>query len=496
MAEAKVIFTFEGSNITIQCSIEDKMKDICQKYATKLEKNLNSLLFLYGGNQLNFELRFKVQANQIDKATKVMRVLVYKNTDEELICPKCHGKIKINNEKLDEIISLNNNIKETINGIKAQIDNIIKNSSLNLVNIQLKNINIILKTINDDINKNNDKIKNLLNNIFIKNNIQRNEISNFNLNRNKNSIKGILGIKLNEIKEKITLFKSDLKSGIDVYLNNEKIKMIRNDKKWEIDYIFTKDGKYSFEIVFNNIINSVEDLFSECANIIELDFSNFDTSNITSMRLLFNKCYKLKEIKCLNKFNTKDITFMNGMFQECHELEYINLSSFDTSNVTNMKCMFNKCYKLKEINGIKNFNTNKVTDMEGMFQYCNELEYLDLSSFDTSNVINMKNLFNKSKKLKDIKGINKFKTNKVTNLIGMFKECEKLEYLDLSNFDTSKVSSMKSMFKGCNNLKYLNLLNFKTNCNTENMLQFEQKNKCDFITNNESLIKLYNSTNN
>ena len=63
MAEAKVIFTFEGSNITIQSSIEDKMKDICQKYATKLEKNLNSLLFLYGGNQLNFELRFKVQAN-------------------------------------------------------------------------------------------------------------------------------------------------------------------------------------------------------------------------------------------------------------------------------------------------------------------------------------------------------------------------------------------------------------------------------------------------
>ena len=31
----------------------------------------------------------------------------------------------------------------------------------------------------------------------------------------------------------------------------------------------------------------------------------------------------------------------------------------------------------------------------------------------------------------------------------MFKLCKELEYLDLSNFDTSKVPNMKSMFGGC-----------------------------------------------
>ena len=38
MSEAKIIFNFEGSDITIQCSTEDKIKDICQKFATKIER--------------------------------------------------------------------------------------------------------------------------------------------------------------------------------------------------------------------------------------------------------------------------------------------------------------------------------------------------------------------------------------------------------------------------------------------------------------------------
>jgi len=80
---------------------------------------------------------------------------------------------------------------------------------------------------------------------------------------------------------------------------------------------------------------------------------------------------------------------MNAMFQECNELEYLDLSNFNTSNVTEMEYMFNFCRKLKEIKGINKFNTNKVTDMSAMLQECNELEYLDLSNFNTSNVTNM-----------------------------------------------------------------------------------------------------------
>ena len=107
--------------------------------------------------------------------------------------------------------------------------------------------------------------------------------------------------------------------------------------------------------------------------------------------------------------------------------------------------MFNKCHKLKEIKGINKFNTNKVTDMSGMFQLCKELEYLDLTNFETSNATNMSFMFNQCHKLKEIKGINKFNTNKVTDMKVMFQECNELEYLDLSNFDTSNVTNMAGM---------------------------------------------------
>ena len=46
------------------------------------------------------------------------------------------------------------------------------------------------------------------------------------------------------------------------------------------------------------------------------------------------------------------------MFQQCNELEYLDLSNFDTSKVTDMSFMFSECYKLKEIKGINKFNTN------------------------------------------------------------------------------------------------------------------------------------------
>ena len=161
--EAKIIFSLNGIKVHIQCTLEDKIKDICQKYATKIDNNINSLLFLYGGNQMNMELKFKEQASSMDINNKEMNVLVYKNeNDDDFICPHCNKKIKL--EKIDEIILINNNIKDTINGIKLNIDNIIKLSKDNNISFQLKNINIIVNSINQDINKNIEKLKKLSNN--------------------------------------------------------------------------------------------------------------------------------------------------------------------------------------------------------------------------------------------------------------------------------------------------------------------------------------------
>ena len=62
MSQAKIIFSLEGKEIIIECSNEEKMRDIRERYATKIETNLESLLFLYGENPVNFELIFEEQS--------------------------------------------------------------------------------------------------------------------------------------------------------------------------------------------------------------------------------------------------------------------------------------------------------------------------------------------------------------------------------------------------------------------------------------------------
>jgi len=62
MAEVK--FNYEGSNASIQCDINDKIKDIIDKFLIKINKKENiNLYYLYNGNQINKELTFYEQAN-------------------------------------------------------------------------------------------------------------------------------------------------------------------------------------------------------------------------------------------------------------------------------------------------------------------------------------------------------------------------------------------------------------------------------------------------
>ena len=148
MSEANVLFTLDGSDLIIQCSKEDKMRDICQKYATKVNENLNSLLFLYGGSRINFELRFKEQANSIDNDNNKMSILVYKNEIDEFVCPKCGERLKVDTTKIDDIVYvylINSNdfsdfmfcSYDQIDGLYEVEDNDILNKLIEVFNYQL-----------------------------------------------------------------------------------------------------------------------------------------------------------------------------------------------------------------------------------------------------------------------------------------------------------------------------------------------------------------------
>ena len=79
MSKVNVIFNLDGVELTISYTTEDKLKDICENYSNKINKNINSLLFLYEGNKINFDLSFKEYANFIDRNKNELKIFVNKN---------------------------------------------------------------------------------------------------------------------------------------------------------------------------------------------------------------------------------------------------------------------------------------------------------------------------------------------------------------------------------------------------------------------------------
>ena len=116
---------------------------------------------------------------------------------------------------------------------------------------------------------------------------------------------------------------------------------------------------------------------------------------------------------------------------------------------------------LTTIGGLDKLDTSNVTDMSGMFYNCNMLTSLDLSSFNTSNVTNMANMFYGCSKLTSL-DVGHFDTANVTYMYSMFYGCSALTSLDVSGFDTANVTNMNSMFSNCSKLTSLDVSNFNT----------------------------------
>ena len=129
---ALVIFTFNGIKTMIQCIKEDKMKNIFDKYALKINKEINSLYFLYNGIQMNNELTFYEQANSLDKQTLEMNISVMSNKGIENKKEICKNLINENEKTKNEIQNILNIDKNINNGKKLY--NSIDNNYDNLYN--------------------------------------------------------------------------------------------------------------------------------------------------------------------------------------------------------------------------------------------------------------------------------------------------------------------------------------------------------------------------
>ena len=496
---AEIEFIFHDTITIIQCDTNEIMKDICKRYASKIQKDFKAIYFIYNGKILNKELlnSFIQNANQLDKERKKMNLLVYETNikkekklskSKEIICPKCGKNInmKINNYKINLFDcknghNINISLKEFeksqyIDESKIICDKCKDNNKLNAYNKTFYkcykcNMNLCpLCKSNHDESHNiiNYDLKNYIceihNEIYISycKECKRN-ICTLCLGHDNHDI--IYYNKLISDKEVINKEKDELRKIIDRF--NENIKDIINE--------------------LNTVMENIEIYYRICENIINnYNIKNRNFEVLQNMKEIINKeiindikqIIKATDIK--NKFN-KIIDIYNKMkIEDKNELTKINLKNEtlliekekqkqnelnkekenemreDNENKNEIK-IFDSKFVAKNINKCKFIYEGKEYDLQEYLNIGNKNdELLEIKLKYINNVTDMSYIFYNCPSLISLPDISGWNTNKIINMSSVFYRCLSLSNLNrISKWDTSNVTDMSFMFSSCYSLTSL-----------------------------------------
>ncbi len=307
-------------------------------------------------------------------------------------------------------------------------------------------------------------------------------------------------------------------------------------EQWS-DYYYTGkfgDTRITSAKVTATGVQSTEGWFSNLGYLQSVDFSEFDTSQVTNMGWMFNRCLKLTSLD-LSNFDTSQVCNMYSMFAGCKSLTALDLSNFDMSKVEDTTDMLNGCVKLEQIKAPANlivdvqlgtvfkdaagteYTMLPLNTAESVLLYrdksvlaagiyrgmdwriSNEGALTVSGEYDSSyqgrswhsydeNIISAKvtatgvkstgSWFEGMYYLQSV-DFSEFDTSQVENMIAMFGDCRSLVSLDLSKFNTASVSNMNSMFYNCRSLKYLDISGFDTSQVTD---MYQMFYNCESLT--------------
>ena len=119
-------------------------------------------------------------------------------------------------------------------------------------------------------------------------------------------------------------------------------------------YIPTASGILTSKITFNKNLNSLDGLFKDNKDLIQVNLTNLNMNNVISMNSTFSGCSNLKVID-FDGVDSPKLEKMENTFENCNELINVNLSPLNTTNLVYMKNIFSGCQKLGTIN-LASFN--------------------------------------------------------------------------------------------------------------------------------------------
>lgn len=194
---------------------------------------------------------------------------------------------------------------------------------------------------------------------------------------------------------------------------------------------------------------SMASMFCYCTQLTDVDVSHFNVENVKDMSAIFVYCQSLKEIDVSN-WNPKNCTNMSWLCGECISLETFDASGWGMEKVEELNSMFSNCSNLKYFS-TKNWSMNSAKNLRFMFYGCSSFKRLDCEKWNVSNVTTFDHFMAHSRM--EEYDVSKWQvTSACTNLNAIFHSTRET-YVDVTGWDTSNVIAFNQIFDGMVNLE-------------------------------------------
>ena len=387
--EIKITFIYESQQEEILiCKPDEKMKEICLKIATKVNRDFNSLVFLFNGKPIDNSNYDKPINNYISDLNSVLKILVYNSPKSTVLT-----SVQVDFFFKSEITKIQCNLTDKLSDLAQSFAN---QKGLNYLELIFYHGNKKLdlsKTIRE-IESNQDILDRKIITIDVKiNEITSDKESFFSKNKIKIIIVGVVLVILIII---IIIL-------ITFLLGKNKKK--ENEKK-ETEEITTKN-KCNDRCSLCDNSNQLE----ECVICLE-EFELYEGKCIPyAFSVTYRNDYNQELVELFNPEIIKDLLLIkldDQLINPTTSEFYLNQEGNDTVYFyfweyvpISLSYMFSNNTKLINFSfNEKYINNFYIPNMDGMFSGCSSLINISFHPFHASHLINISNAFSNCTSLK------------------------------------------------------------------------------------------------
>ena len=198
---------------------------------------------------------------------------------------------------------------------------------------------------------------------------------------------------------------------------------------------------------------SLYNTFQNCKSLKDINITGGKVNDL-------NSTFSYTSINKVPELDTSICTTMLSCFSNS-TIQEADLTDWDFSNVETLRNLFFSAKSLKKVD-FTGFNAPKCTQFDQMFFDCSNLEELIIPEGFGKGVTNFYSMFKSCSKL-PVEQINKMDTSSGTEFSTMFQYFTNNETeLDLSWLNIDNATSLHSLVYGCSSLKCLNLSGLNT----------------------------------